>query len=308
MIDLFKLQDDTEDKGAYSWVDANGPEVFFNLKLLVNKITEKSNCSIKSLSRKISERIGCSTSILYDIFNGRTKWISLRLIDELLTILRELGENQKVTKIKNGFLNSIRFLKSAPRSTVKIKAVKKLSPELAEFCGIHAADGSLNLQIGIEAPRQEKINKIKRELNDRFPKLKISRPFKRENKYRIFFNVTNKTQTKIFNFLNSCDINFSLGYKLEFVDSDNRSMEYLKRLIFTLFGYHIKIETKEKEKGGYYCVHFSNKILGRYLKNIFDFPMGKKSRIVDAPKLVKNGLFTIQKAFARGLIQFDGSV
>ena len=36
--------------------------------------------------------------------------------------------------------------------------------------------------------------------------------------------------------------------------------------------------------------------------------MGKKSRIVDAPKLVKNGLFTIQKAFARGLIQFDGSV
>ena len=308
MIDLFKLQDNTEDRGAYSWIVVDGPKVFFNFRLLVNKITEKSNCSIKSLSGKISERIGCSTSMLYDILNGKTKWLSLRLIDEFLTILREFNENQKATKIKNEFLNSIGFLKSAPRSPVKIKAVKKLSPELAELCGIHAADGSLNLQISIEALRRERINKVKRELNNRFPKLKISRPFKRENKYRIFFNVTNETQTKIFEFLNGHDINFSLGYRLEFVDSDKRSMEYLKKLIFTLFGYHIKIETKKKEKGGYYYVHFSNKILGRYLKNIFDFPVGKKSSTVNVPKLIKNASFSIQRAFVRGLIQFDGSV
>lgn len=34
MIDLFKLHDDIEDKGAYSWIVIDGPEVFINFKLL----------------------------------------------------------------------------------------------------------------------------------------------------------------------------------------------------------------------------------------------------------------------------------
>jgi transcriptional regulator with XRE-family HTH domain len=246
MINLFKLHDNTKDRGAYSWIVGNGPELFNNFEFLINQITEKSNYTVKDLSKKISKRIGCSTSMLYDILNGRTEWISLALISELLTILRELGTDEETTKLKSKFLDSIKFLKSAPRSSVKIQAVKKLSPELAEFCGIHAADGSLNLQISIETLRRERINKIKRELNNKFPKLRISRVYKRENKYRIFFNVTDKTRTKIFNYLNRYNINFTTSYKLEFIDLDKNSMEYLRKLIFILFGYYIKIKPREK--------------------------------------------------------------
>lgn len=308
MIDLFKLHDNTEDKGAYSWIVVDGPRVFPIFKQLINKITAKLNCCVSSLSEMISKRISCSDSMLYDILNRRTKWIPLRLIDDLLSILRKIDEDEKVTKIKNEFLNSIKFLKSAPRSTVKIKAVKRVSPQLAEFCGIHAADGSLNVQVSIESKSKRTIAEIKEELTNKFPKLKISRMYKRENKYRVFFNITNKVQTKIFNFLNWYNVNFSLGYKLEFVDSDKNSTEYLRKLIFTLFGYHIKIKSKKKEGGGYYYGHFSNKIIGRYLKNIFNFPIGRKSSIVDAPKIIRDAPFFIQKAFVRGVMQFDGSI
>lgn len=83
-------------------------------------------------------------------------------------------------------------------------------------------------------------------------------------------------------------------------------MEYLKRLIYKLFKYTSKITPREEGKG--YYINFSNKIIGRYFKNIFDFPLGKKSDIVEAPELIKRSPFNIQKAFTRGLMQFDGSV
>jgi len=305
MIDLFKLHSNIEDKGAYSWIVVDGPGLFTNFKLLIDKITEKSGCSMKSLSRKVSNRIGCSDSMLYDILNKRTKWRSLNLINELLSILEELGESKEATRLRNKFLASIRFLKSTSRSMVKIKAVKKLSLELAEVCGIHAADGSLNLGISIESKSKEDITEVKNKLNKGFPNLKISE-WKRKDKYIICFYITQLTQDKILNYLTSHNINFSVFYKVEFVDFDRSSLQYLRKLILKLFGYQIKIRPI-KGRNGYY-VHFSNKVIGRYLKNILNFPIGKKSSIVDVPKLIKNAPFPIRKAFARGLIQFDGSV
>jgi len=305
MIDLFKLHSNIEDKGAYSWIVVDGPGVFTNFKLLIEKITEKSGCSIKSLSKKVSNRIGCSDSMLYDIFNRRTRWISLNLINELLSILEGLGEGKETTRLRDKFLASIRFLKSTPRSMVKIKVVKKLSIELAEVCGIHAADGSLNLGISIESNHKKDITKIKNKLSKEFPNLKISE-WKREDKYIIYFYITQLTQDEILSYLNNHNINFSVLYKIEFMDFDKSSMQYLRKLILKLFGYRIKIKSI-KEKNGYY-VHFSNKIIGRYFKNIFNFPIGKKSSMVDAPKLIKNAPLPIRKAFVRGVIQFDGSV
>jgi len=309
MIDLFKLHDDIEDKGAYSWIVVDGPEVFNNFKVLVDKIREKSNCSTEDLSRKVSERIGCSTSMLYDIFHGRTEWISLILINDLLAILKKLDADEETAKLKSKFLNSIKFLKSVPRATSKTKAAKKLSKELAEFCGIHAADGSLNLQISIESNSKRSLAEIKNRLSGEFPELKISkiRRGRSEGRYTISFHVIHKTRAKVLSYLNKHSISYSVAYKLEFIDSSKSSMEYLKKIIFNLFEYQIKIKPKPGGGGGYYVL-FSNKIMGRYLKNVFDFPIGKKSDIVDAPRVIKNALFSIQKAFVRGAMQFDGSV
>jgi len=305
MIDLFKLHNNIEDKKAYSWIVADGPRLFPNFKLLIEKITEKSGYSIKSLSKKVSNRIGCSDYMLYDILNRKTKWISLNLINELLSILEELGEGKEAVRLRNKILASVKFLKSTPRSTVKIKAVKKLSLELAEVCGIHAADGSLNLGVSIESKHKKDITKTKNKLSKEFPDLKISE-WKRKDKYIICFYITQSIQDEVLNYLNNHNINFSVLYKIEFADFDKSSLQYLRKLILRLFGYQIKIKPM-KEKNGYY-VHFSNKVIGRYLKNIFNFPIGKKSSTVDAPKLIKNASFSIRKAFVRGVIQFDGSV
>lgn len=307
MIDLFKLHDDIEDKGAYSWIVVDGPEVFDNFQLLIKKIIEDSNCSIKSLSREVSKKIGCSTSMLYDILNGRTPCISLALISDLLAILRAVNAD-KATELKNKFLHSIKFLKSNPRSTVRIKAVKKLSTELAEFCGIHAADGSLNLAIDIESNSQRNLTEIKNKLSKEFPELKISkiRGGRSKDKYAISFYVIHKTRAKVLSYLNKHSINYSIAYKLEFIDFSRSSMEYLRELISNLFEYQIKIRHRETGEGHYAL--FSNKIMGRYLKNLFGFPIGKKSDTVEAPELIKKAPFSIQKAFTRGFIQFDGSV
>lgn len=307
MIDLFKLHDDIEDKGAYSWIVVDGPEVLNNFEVLVDKIREKSNRSTEDLARKVSERIGCSTSMLYDILNGRTPCISLTLISDLLTILKAV-DSDKAAELKSKFLDSIKFLKSNPRSTIKIKAVKKLSTELAEFCGIHAADGSLNLVIDIESNNKRNVTEIKNKLSKKFPELKISkiRKGRSEDKYAISFYVIHKTRAKVLSYLNKHSINYSVAYKLEFIDFSRSSMEYLRELISNLFEYQIKIRHRETGKG-YYAL-FSNKIMGRYLKNLFEFPIGKKSDIVEAPELIKKAPFSIQKAFTRGFIQFDGSV
>ena len=307
MINLFKLHDKVEDRGAYSWIVVNGPGVFDTFKFLVNKIIEKPDYSSKALSEEVSKRIGCSSSMLGDILYGRTKWISLVLMRELLDIFREINPSISITKLKGSFLDSIKFLKSAPRSTFKLKAVKGLSKELAEFCGIHAADGSLNLGISVESKDKKKVARLKSKLGKRFPELRISRVGPSRGKWQVSFYVTHKTRNEILDYLNRYNINYSVAYKLEFIDSSKSSIEYLKKIIFNLFGYQIKIKPKPGEGGGYYIL-FSNKIMGRYLKNIFDFPLGKKSDVVDAPGLIKKAPFAIQKAFIRGLIQFDGSV
>ena len=306
MINFFKLHNNTEDKGAYSWIVVNGPEVFFNFQQLVKKITEKSNCSMKSLSRRVSKRIGCTDSILYDIANGRTKWISLKLIESLLIILKEIGEEKEALELRKKFLNSIKFLKSTPRSVIKIKVIKRLSAELAEFCGIHAADGSLNFSVNIESKNKKKTIETRNILEKEFPGIRISKIRKNKDDYYFYVYLNQTLRDKFLECLRQNNIDFWTSYRVEFVDNNLNAMRHLKNLILELFGYNVKIKSI-KGVNGYY-IHFSNKIIGRYLKNIFKFPVGKKSDIVDVPRLIKEASFEIRKAFVRGLLQFDGSV
>lgn len=62
-----------------------------------------------------------------------------------------------------------------------------------------------------------------------------------------------------------------------------------------------------KEDNSYNC-WFNNKIIARYLKNIFEIPSGKKAYIIKEPNLIKNSSLSIRKAFALGLISFDGGI
>lgn len=55
-------------------------------------------------------------------------------------------------------------------------------------------------------------------------------------------------------------------------------------------------------------ISICNKIIFRYLNLFLGFPIGKKATIVDEPKIIKYSVFKYRRAFAKGVMTFDGSV
>lgn len=54
--------------------------------------------------------------------------------------------------------------------------------------------------------------------------------------------------------------------------------------------------------------YFSHKVIARYFENIFMINAGKKFDIAKEPEIIKNSDFKIRKAFAKGVLMFDGGV
>lgn len=63
-----------------------------------------------------------------------------------------------------------------------------------------------------------------------------------------------------------------------------------------------------EERDNTWICWFNNKIIGRYFENIFEIKAGKKFDIAKEPEIIKNSSFEIRKAFAKGVIMFDGGV
>lgn len=54
--------------------------------------------------------------------------------------------------------------------------------------------------------------------------------------------------------------------------------------------------------------YFSHKVIARYFDKIFDIKPGKKAYTAKEPEIIKNSDFKIRKAFAKGVLMFDGGV
>lgn len=94
-----------------------------------------------------------------------------------------------------------------------------------------------------------------------------------------------------------------LSYDFALREGDIKSVKAFKNWI--------KIEfdcTINKRLPGCYSIEFSNKIFLRYLHMFFGFPYGKKSDIVDEPTIIKSSNLNFRKAFALGVMTFDGAV
>ena len=125
-LDLFKLHDGLMEQGPYSWIVVDGPNLFIQFKELVLKILSYRKYRKLDLCREISTRLDCSEDLLNDILRKKTKWIHLRLIEELLFILQEFNIKE-ANKYRRYIINKIEWLKSCPRSQQKIKVVKYLN-------------------------------------------------------------------------------------------------------------------------------------------------------------------------------------
>lgn len=151
------------------------------------------------------------------------------------------------------------------------------------------------------------INSIKDLLINSFEKIKIS------NGKSLELNVVKKLSDDLCiltgahaadGCLSKKKINSNYYYHVLIVDREYKAIRWYRDCLYNLFG----LKTQIYKLKGCWMVHICNKIIFRYLNLFFDFPIGKKSSIVNEPKIIKNSFFIYRKAFAKGVMTFDGSV
>jgi len=301
-LDIRKLVDENEDAGTCSWIVCNWKNVTDDFRLLFDKLQEISNSKKYKTSELISKEVGCSEDHILDIYRGRTQWVSLNVLISLCKLLNKFGYNLDFSEISN----KIEKLKPNTTSKKIVNAVKFLDEKLAEFCGVVAADGTVGMQIIAESENEDSLKEAEDLLKTKLNLLTNRIKRNNSNLYQLTFYVTEKTKSDAIKLVKAHKITYSASYIIGFVDSQKSNMEYLKTLIAELFD--ISVTVKENGNGKYFTIFFKNKIVSRYLRRIFDFPVGDKSHTIDSPSLIKDAPIDIQRAFVRGFVQFDGTV
>tara|TARA_B100001971_G_C18211428_1_gene550956 strand:- start:680 stop:1708 length:1029 start_codon:yes stop_codon:yes gene_type:complete len=248
-FDLFKLHDPHIDVRPKSWICAGGENLKSKLFELLNEICDTKRVSKSSIMRSIARNLGCCFSNIKRTMYIR-KIFSLPIIMELLDLWSTKLNRSEMELIdkKKELQDSIETLKSNSSLARPVKAVKRLSIDIAKICGAHAADGWIDRRI--------------------FP----------DGFY---------------------------GYYFTLRDGDKRSVIAFRNWIKNEFGIECRINNRYRRC---YSIEFLNKIFLRYLHVFFGFPCGKKSDIVQEPNLIKNSNFELRKAFALGVMTFDGAV
>jgi len=95
-------------------------------------------------------------------------------------------------------------------------------------------------------------------------------------------------------------------WRINISDEDLVAIKKAQEWFIDLFGVTPKI--RKSKKGNWWELEIYNKVIGRYLHVFFNFPIGKKSLVVDEPPVIKNSKLRFRKAFAAGAFNFDGSV
>ena len=96
------------------------------------------------------------------------------------------------------------------------------------------------------------------------------------------------------------------GYKIKISDGRKdlveKCAEWIKEVFF------IKSRIRFDKIDNTWNCWFNNKVVGRYFENLLEIKSGKKFDVACEPILIKNSDFRIRKAFASGVIMFDGGV
>jgi len=95
-------------------------------------------------------------------------------------------------------------------------------------------------------------------------------------------------------------------YNYELIDGDQSAVTSFSEWLNEVFGYNAK--SRMRRRGKAYSIYFKSRIFGRYLNKFLGFPIGKKTDIVEEPKIIKESNPNFRRAFALGVMTFDGSV
>ncbi len=283
-----------------SWICLGGNELGRIIGQLESDIKNKRGICREKISEMLSKKLNCSKNVIKQLFQSKKAFYPIPFILEL----SKFHSNSK--SYLQEILKHVKFLKVNSASAVPVIALSKLSENFCKFLGAFMADGSLSYQIVIATDHKEKISRIKEMLSSF--KLKFSEGYSVSRKeFFISFNINRWNS----NFVEKLITNLSKEFKIqthtniELSDEHKSNVEAFKTWIKTCFGLK---PTSFRKRGNAWRVIFSNKILGRYLVTFFDIRPGYKTDIAKEPAMVRYAPFSYRKAFARGVLMFDGGV
>lgn len=279
-----------------TWICLGSPRIYNIIKRIEEQVCKNNNWSKRKLSLLISSQLRCHYNTIYHLFQDKHEFYPIPVILELL----KFGKHKQ--KFLKEVKNNITHLKVNSASAKPVKAVNKLNENLAKILGAFMADGSLSIQKVIASPQSKYLEEIENKLE----KLKIHystgvSPSRNQCYISIQINRNNFREINKLkhSFLNQTHYNIELSD--EYKDNVEAFIEWLKEE-FNI--HHYRFEQKK----GAWRTTFSNKILARYLIYFFEVKPGPKTYYAHEPKIIKRSGLQLRKAFAKGVLMFDGCV
>ncbi len=282
-----------------SWICIKGNGIGKLVLDIEIEIKSQNNINREELSKRISKKLNCSHTVIKKVLQGKRRFYPIAVILEMAILCK--SKRKYLDKISE----RIEFLKVNSASSKPVIAIKTLTIDMAKMMGALMADGSLSYQIIIASKNREGLYEAKKTLKKL--DFKISEAYSNSRKeYFISFNPNynnfNKTE-KIIKFF-SGRFQIQTHMNIELTEEYKNSVEAFNKWIESCFG--IKPSSFNKRENAWRSI-FSNKILGRYLICFFGMKSGYKTDIASEPEIIKKSSNHIRKAFALGVLTFDGS-
>ncbi len=279
-----------------SWICVSGKKLPNLINSLEKTVLIKESICREELSRRLSKDLGCSHPSFKMIFQGKREFIPIPVILKM----SEYANDKKILKEIN---QNISYLKVNSASSKPVKAIKNLNTNLSKFLGSFMADGSMSIQLVFAAKEKKELDGIKAVLLKN--KCSFSENYsKTRNQFCLNIN-RNRTNNKIIDSLLGNAKMSQSHYTIELSEAYKDTVLFFKSLIDKEF------EAKPvsfKRRENMWRIIYSNKVMARYLIIFFSIWPGKKSDEAFEPEIIKESNLKIRKAFALGLLTFDGCV
>ncbi len=284
---LLQLSCESEDNSPNSWIWISGKNYRDKINEMIKIIIEDKKYNKKSLIKELLKEFkGCIGPIERTIY-GKNNKVPIPILKKLLK------RCNNTSKYRKYFIQNATHIFTCRQN--KVNVINKVNIDLAEIFGAFAADGNLTVLTKIYGNSKIILEKILKKYNF---ELNIQ---KDRNKF--FIRTSKIPMHQLKDIKKNHNVNYSLTYSFELVDSDKEAIINIKNKIESLFG----IDSKLNKKKGAWSFRIYNKILARYLR-YFGFNYGRKTETVREPQIIKNKSLETRLAFARGVLTFDGSV
>jgi hypothetical protein len=279
------------DKHPRSWICISGRNIPKIISKIEKEIIKKDKTNREQISKFIGKKISCNYVSIKKILRGENNFYPIPII---LTLCELANNKSYLGKLEE----DIEYLKVNSASAKPIKALSRLTPNLAKIIGAFCADGSLSMQFVVSSKNKFQLEKLKN-----WGKIQES---KARGEYYIAIQINRSNYNDFLKFSkDNQKFNIQTHYNIELTDEHESNVQAFNNWISKEFG--VKPTSYYKRENAFRTV-FSNKILARYLITFFDFLPSYKSTIVREPEVIKKSDLNVRKEFAKGVFMFDGTV